>query len=90
MIPVICLFVPSLRGGGAERVMVTLANAIAERGYSVDLVLAKAIGPYVSDVSSLVNVVDLDRSRIILSLPGLVRYLRRRKPAAAVGFVLAD
>ena len=28
----IALFVPTLGGGGAERVMVTLANALAERG----------------------------------------------------------
>lgn len=34
----IALYLPSLRGGGAERVMVTLANGFAERGYAVDLV----------------------------------------------------
>ena len=62
--------------------MVTLANAFAERGYAVDLVLASATGPYLSEVSSAVNVVDLKRSRVITSLPGLVRYLRKRKPTS--------
>ncbi len=47
----IAIFLPSLNGGGAERVMVTLANAFAVRGYAVDLVLAKAEGPYLSRVS---------------------------------------
>lgn len=76
----IAIYLPSLRGGGAERVMVTLANAFAERGYAVDLVLASATGPYLSEVSSAVNVANLGRTRVITSLPGLVRYLRKRKP----------
>ena len=41
---------------------------------------ARWSGPYLSEVSVAVNVVDLKRSRVITSLPGLVRYLRRRKP----------
>lgn len=78
----ITIYLPSLRGGGAERVMVTLANAFAERSFVVDLVLASASGPYLTEVSPAVNVVDLGRSRVITSLPGLVRYLRKRKPTA--------
>lgn len=78
----IAIYLPSLRGGGAERVMVTLANAFAERGFTVDLVLASATGPYLSEVSSAVNLVNLKRSRVVTSLPGLVWYLRWRKPTA--------
>lgn len=78
----LALFLPSLGGGGAERVMVTLAKALAERGFSVDLVLAKAEGPYLGDVPEEVRVVDLGARRVLYSLPGLVRYLRRERPAA--------
>lgn len=78
----IALFLPSLRGGGAERVMVTLANAIAGRGYPVDLVLAKAEGPYRNDVSSGVRVVDLQAGRVIKGLLPLAHYLRRERPVA--------
>lgn len=78
----LALYLPSLRGGGAERVMVTLANGFFESGYEVDLVLAKAEGPYLDDVSEGVRVVDLKASRVIASLPGLVRYLRRERPVA--------
>ena len=78
----IAIYVPSLRGGGAERVMVTLANGFAARGFTVDLVLAKAEGPYLRDVSNGVRVVDLQSSRVILSLPKLVRYLRQEQPIA--------
>lgn len=78
----LALFVPTLSGGGAERVMLALANRIAERGIPVDLVLAKAAGPYLADVRSDVHVVDLAASRVLRSLPALVRYLRRRRPRA--------
>jgi len=62
--------------------MVTLANAFVERGFTVDLVLATVNGPYLSEVLSSVNVVELGQSRVLTSLPWLVRYLRRRKPTA--------
>lgn len=78
----LALFLPSLRGGGAERVVLNLARGFAERGLAVDLVLAKAEGPYLSQVPSSVRVVDLGASRVLASLPGLVRYLRRERPQA--------
>ena len=62
--------------------MVTLSNGFADRGYLVDLVLAKAEGPYLTDVSDRVRIVDLHASRVMTSLPSLVRYLRQTKPAA--------
>jgi len=78
----VAIFIPSLRGGGAERVMVMLANEFASRGYEVDLVLARAEGPYLSNVAENVRVVDLGASRVLTSLPRLVRYLRRERPYA--------
>ncbi len=62
--------------------MVTLANAFADQGFTVDLVIANATGPYLAEVSPLVNVVDLGKSRVITSLHALVKYLRQRQPAA--------
>lgn len=78
----IAIFLPSLNGGGAERVMVTLANAFARRGYAVDLVLAAAQGPYLKDVSRDVRVVDLKAGRVIKALLPLARYLRQERPVA--------
>lgn len=78
------IFLPSLNGGGAERVMVTLANAIARRGYAVDLVLAAATGPYMKDVSPAVRVVDLKAGRVIKALLPLARYLRNEQPTAMI------
>ncbi|WP_034622972.1 glycosyltransferase [Desulfovermiculus halophilus] len=78
----ISFYLPSLRGGGAERSMLNLAQGFANRGYLVDLVLAKAEGPYLSLVPDNVQIVDLRASRVLKSLPGLVCYLRREQPQA--------
>jgi glycosyltransferase involved in cell wall biosynthesis len=59
-----------------------LAGGLASRGFDVDLVLAKSIGPYMSDIPSGVRVIDLGASRSLTSLPALVRYLRRNRPDA--------
>lgn len=76
------MFVPSMRGGGAERVTLILAREIALRGHPVDLLLAQAEGPYLREVDESVRVVDLKASRILKSLPALVRYLRVERPKA--------
>ncbi len=78
------IFLPSLDGGGAEKIMVFLANRLAARGLAVDLVLARATGPRLSDISDQVTVVDLGASRISKSVPRLARYLRKTRPDAVL------
>jgi glycosyltransferase involved in cell wall biosynthesis len=78
--PQIAIFLPSLCGGGAERVMVTLANALSERGYVVDLVLAAAEGPYLADVAPTVRIIDLKAGRVLKALLPLAAYLRKQRP----------
>lgn len=80
----IALFVPSLRGGGAERVMLSLASAFSERRHKVDLVLVNAEGPYLLEVPSKVRIVNLGASRVIASLFSLMCYLRQEKPDAMI------
>lgn len=79
----VAFYLPLLSGGGAERVMVELANGFAKRGVQIDLVLAKAEGPYLKDVSGAVRLIDLGsrQSPIVpRSLPALTRYLARERP----------
>jgi glycosyltransferase involved in cell wall biosynthesis len=78
----LAIFVPSLCGGGAERVMAILANGFASRGYSVDLLVAQREGPYLSSLSPDVRIVDFQREGVLACLPALVRYLRRERPRA--------
>jgi glycosyltransferase involved in cell wall biosynthesis len=82
MNPRVAIFTANMSGGGAERAMAKLAGGMAGRGYRVDLVLSKAEGHYLPEVSREVRVVDLGAGRVLASLPGLVRYLRRERPAA--------
>jgi len=78
----LAIFLPTLHGGGAERVMLNLAQEMAQRAYDVDLVLARVEGPYLVEVPKSVKLVDLRARRVLTSLPALVRYLRRERPAA--------
>jgi glycosyltransferase involved in cell wall biosynthesis len=78
----LALFLPALSGGGAERVMVTLADGFVRRGLSVDLVLVKARGPYLAEVPADVRIVALRSSRVSTSAMALAGYLRRDRPFA--------
>ena len=83
----IALFLPSLHVGGAERVLLNLAWGFDERGLAVDLVVAKAEGPYLSQVPKGIRVVDLRASRILTSVPALAHYLRRERPAVMLSAI---
>jgi glycosyltransferase involved in cell wall biosynthesis len=83
----LALFLPNLEEGGAERAMVNLARGFVEEGFEVDLILAKAEGPYLIEVPNKVRVVDLGARRVLYSLPNLVRYLSREKPAVMLSML---
>jgi glycosyltransferase involved in cell wall biosynthesis len=76
----IAIYLPSLIGGGAERVMVNIARGFAERDFKVDLVLAKKEGPCLAHVPESVRIVDLGGVRVLRSVPALASYLRRERP----------
>jgi glycosyltransferase involved in cell wall biosynthesis len=76
----IAFLISSFRAGGGERVMITLANAFAVRGYTVDLLVLKPVGQYAEHVNSGVTVHSLDRRRLALSLFPLMTYLRKEEP----------
>ena len=80
----IALFLPSLRGGGAERAMLSLAAGLAERGIPVDLVLVKAEGEYLGQIREGVRLIDLNSHRAAASFLKLVRYLRRERPSVVL------
>ena len=76
----VALYIPSMNGGGAERVMLALANGLAEKDILVDLVLNKMDGTYLKHASEKVNVVSLESSRALHSILPLAKYLRKEKP----------
>jgi len=78
----ISILLPNLRGGGAERVAVNLANSFAQRGYAVDMVLMSAAGEFLADLRPEISVVDLQAKRLRGVLFPLIRYLRQTRPDA--------
>ena len=82
--PLISILLPDLRFGGAERVVVNLANGFLQRGYVVEVVLMAATGEFLSDLQPGVRVVDLQVKRMRWVLPSLLRYLRLARPTAVL------
>ena len=73
---------PSLAGGGAERVALTLIENFLASGHSVDLVLVQAEGALLDHVPRGVELVDLGARRLRGAIRPLAAYLRDRRPDA--------
>ena len=87
----IAIFIRSLYGsggGGAERMMVNLAEGLADRGHAVDLLLGRAEGPYLEQISGRVRVIDLKVRRAADAIPTLARRPRLWLGLAPLGFGL--
>ncbi len=82
--PDVAFCLPHLGGGGAEKMIATLANGLAGRGYHVEMVLVQATGVHLQTLSPLVYVVDLHARNSYLAFPPLISYLRRRQPSVLV------
>ena len=80
----IAFFLVNLDGGGAEKVMLSLASGFAEKGLKVDLVVAILEGEYLSLISPKVRLINLKSSRLISSLPSLINYLQKNRPQALI------
>ena len=76
----IALFFHDLGIGGAERVMLQLAQGFTEAGHPVDLVLACAEGPLLAEVPSGVQIHDLKTRSPWRIFIKLIRYLRTERP----------
>lgn len=67
----IAMFIGSLPGGGAERTFLILAQAFAEQGHTVDLVVSQLRGELVREIPTTVNTVVLGRSSYFNFLPAV-------------------
>jgi len=75
------VIVPSLRGGGAERVMTTLLRHLDRSRFQTTLcVVDMRAAAYSGDLPDDVDVVDLRCSRVRFAVPRIVRLIRRDCP----------
>jgi glycosyltransferase involved in cell wall biosynthesis len=76
----IAVFLPSLRGGGAERVTLNLIEGFLREGIRVDLLLAQKEGAYLEKVPLGLTLIDLHAPRVRYAVRGLKAYLQAKRP----------
>lgn len=77
----IAVFIPSLAGGGAERVAVTLVNEFTQLGHDTHLLVAtKAPAAYKDEVSKDVSLHLFSASRTLFCLSSLAKFIKTQKP----------
>lgn len=57
----IIFVLPSLKGGGAERVAVNVINNLDKKKYEIVLVLFKKEGPYIDCITDSIRIIDLKK-----------------------------
>ena len=76
----IAFFFSTSGHSGVDRAVRNLLPAITRRGYSIDLLHVRNHGPSTENLPVGVRVVDLGVRHTDMTLPALVRYLRREHP----------
>jgi glycosyltransferase involved in cell wall biosynthesis len=85
--PIVCFVLPSLAGGGAERVAVQVLNALDPDRWHRSMYLLDRSGPYLDELSPSVRLdAGTSRSRIARWW-ALRRYIRRTRPDVIVAFL---
>ena len=76
----IAFFIPKLTFGGAERVIIDIANNLSKRNYLIDIVLAKGGKIYLDEIDPSINIINLNCKSTFLSLFDLCRYIKKSSP----------
>jgi glycosyltransferase involved in cell wall biosynthesis len=80
----ICFVLPKLSGGGAERVLINLANYFSSKKMLIDLVVIDKTGVYANNIIGRVNLINLNKNRALSALFPLIKYLKQNKPDAVL------
>jgi glycosyltransferase involved in cell wall biosynthesis/O-antigen/teichoic acid export membrane protein len=82
--PDIAFYLPNLAGGGAERVVLALAEGLAARGHRVCLLVGQRTGALVDAVPASVACHTLGTRGTFASIPALVCWLARTRPVVLI------
>ncbi|MFK3888728.1 glycosyltransferase [Sphingomonas sp. NPDC079357] len=83
----VAIFLPSLAGGGAERIALFATERLRAAGIDAELIVARAEGALVDAPVFAAHGVDLGAPNELLSLPALLRYVDRARPDLLFAFV---
>lgn len=81
------LYIPTLSGGGAQRVALNLAQGLVSNNCDVSLILVKLEGRLRNEIPAEVNLVDLDAARTLTSVPKLAFHLWRAQYDVVISFM---
>jgi len=76
----IMIIVPSMRGGGSERVMSILSNNLDRKKFDITLILLKKEGQYLKDLHDDIKIIDLNVKKARYSIIKLYKIIKSDKP----------
>lgn len=80
-------FLPSLKGGGAERVALNLVREASANSYEVTVVVTNAVGVLYDDFNKCSTIIDLKKSRVLYSLFPLISTIKKLKPEVIISMM---
>ena len=83
----VCFVLPSLAGGGAERVAVQVLSALDETRWDRSMYLFKREGPYLADLPASVRLSSASSESRLGRLVELRRFIRATRPDLVVSFL---
>jgi glycosyltransferase involved in cell wall biosynthesis len=83
----VCFVIPSLAGGGAERVAVQVLNALDRSRWDRSLFLFERVGPFLADLSPDITLESADVTSRIGQWRALRRFIRKARPDVVVAFL---
>ncbi|AVQ18144.1 MULTISPECIES: glycosyltransferase [Fusobacterium] len=87
MLKKICFIVPSLGGGGAERVAIHLMNNLNLEKFEINVIIIyKDKGDYLEDLREEVKRIYLNKKKISYSVFSLLRIIKKEKPDIVINF----
>lgn len=84
----VMLFVHGLGGGGAERVMVTIANGLARLAIQTQLVIVKPELTYAKELDPRVELINLNTRWMSRTVIPLARLIRKERPDALLATLI--
>ena len=75
----ILIFVPSLQGGGAEKVAINLSNILAKDKCAVYLMFLKNNGFNINCLNKNINFVNLNKKRLLFAIFSIINFLLKNK-----------
>jgi glycosyltransferase involved in cell wall biosynthesis len=76
----ITFLIPSMAGGGAQKVTLLLINELCRKGWKVTILLSRAEGPYLKKLDKSLKIIILKNRNISKNIFSIAKYLKQNNP----------